>query len=76
LGRLAATLIDMTGANELVVAAANITGFAALLATAQIVGWFKSAPWQGGREAPPTVPHRLESVTASISYSARLREAD
>ncbi len=40
-----ACALTVAGRSEPVVALLNLTGFALILATAVVVGWFKSAPW-------------------------------
>lgn len=52
LARLLGTIADMAGRGEVVVALLNLAGFALILATACVVGWFKSAPWAGGGVSP------------------------
>ncbi|RYE30137.1 MAG: OpgC domain-containing protein [Hyphomicrobiales bacterium] len=53
LARLLGTAADMAGRGEVVVGLLNLIGFALILATALVVGWFKSAPWAGpGRQVP------------------------
>ena len=39
-------VLDHTGRSPLPTTIANLTGFAVLIATAYLVGWFKSAPWK------------------------------
>lgn len=75
LARLAATLADMAGRDELVVALVNLAGFAAIFATARVVGWFKSAPWTAPAtrvEASQTHSQPAGSPPMAIT---RLREA-
>lgn len=69
LARLLGTLADMAGRGELVVALLNLAGFALILATALVVGWFKSAPWAG--------PGRRSFAEAAVQPppSTRVREA-
>ncbi|MGH1419279.1 MAG: OpgC family protein [Hyphomicrobiaceae bacterium] len=45
LSRLGGIILDYWGKDFLTVAIVNLTGCALLVATAYIVGWFKSAPW-------------------------------
>lgn len=47
LSRLLGFALDVAGNSPLPVAAANIAGFAILLATAYLAGWFKGQPWKG-----------------------------
>lgn len=71
LARLAGTAADMAGRSEIVVALLNLTGFALILGTAAVVGWFKSAPWAGRPE-----PQRQdEPAAAGIALPTRVREA-
>ncbi len=39
-------LLDQTGRDPASVAAANLLGFAVLIVTAYVVGWFKDSPWK------------------------------
>ena len=41
--------LDVAGRNWTTATTANVAGWALLVATAYTVGWFKSAPWRGGR---------------------------
>lgn len=76
LARLAATLADMAGRDELVVALVNFAGFAAILATARVVGWFKSAPWNGSSTRGAEMPHQHAQAMDCLAMPAsRLREA-
>lgn len=70
LSRLAGTAADMAGQDAIVVALLNLAGFAAILAVACVVGWFKRAPWTGA--APPARPAVIE---APRPVGSRLREA-
>lgn len=45
LARLLGTVADMAGRTGPATALLNLVGFALILATAVVVGWFKSAPW-------------------------------
>jgi hypothetical protein len=54
LARLGGSLAEMAGHGEPVVALLNLAGFALILATAVLVGWFKRAPWSG--PAPQAQP--------------------
>lgn len=55
--RLAAVFADMAGRDALVVALVNLAGFAAIFATAAVVGWFKSAPWAKPPRPPEASAH-------------------
>lgn len=46
LAQMIGIVLDHTGRSVLPVAAANLAGFAILIATAYLVGWFKAAPWK------------------------------
>lgn len=46
LAQMIGIALDHTGRTALPVAAANLAGFAVLIATAYLVGWFKAAPWK------------------------------
>ena len=73
LARLLGTIADMAGRGELVVALLNLAGFALILATALVVGWFKNAPWAGpGRS--PLAEQRNEPI-AQATPITRVREA-
>jgi len=74
LSRLAGVAADATGHSEPIVALLNLTGFALILVTAIVVGWFKSAPWAG--PAPKPVPQRGEERNdALLPARTRVREA-
>jgi hypothetical protein len=72
LSRLAGTAADMAGQGGLAVALLNLTGFAAILGVACVVGWFKRAPWAA--PARPA-PQPTETGAPAIAASTRLREA-
>jgi hypothetical protein len=72
LARLLGTIADMAGRGELVVALLNLAGFALILLTALLVGWFKSAPWaspapKSGQErqgaSRPALPTRVREAS-------------
>jgi hypothetical protein len=69
LARLLGTAADMAGRSELVVALLNLAGFALILVTALVVGWFKSAPWIGPGRKPAAEP------SAPTPLTTRVREA-
>ncbi len=46
LAQMIGIALDHTGRTALPVAAANLSGFAVLIVTAYLVGWFKAAPWK------------------------------
>lgn len=46
LAQMTGIVLDHWGRTGLTVAAANLSGFAVLIATAYLVGWFKAAPWK------------------------------
>lgn len=76
--RLAATLADIAGHEAWVVTLGNLAGFAAILATAHVVAWFKGAPWSGPMARPaPIAPEPSAAVDASTlpAPASRLREA-
>lgn len=74
LSRLAGVAADATGHSEPIVALLNLTGFALILVTAIVVGWFKSAPWAGPSTKP--VPQREEERNdALLPAQTRVREA-
>jgi len=55
LAQAAGIALDAVGRTALTTAAANLTGFAVLIATAYGVGWFRAQPWRrapAGRRAP------------------------
>ncbi|WP_089175690.1 OpgC domain-containing protein [Bosea sp. AS-1] len=72
LARLMGVVADSFGRSEPVVALLNLTGFALILATAVVVGWFKSAPWLAS--AKP-FPRAQETTPAGLPLSTRVREA-
>ncbi|WP_306225824.1 OpgC family protein [Bosea beijingensis] len=74
LARLLGTIADMAGRGELVVASLNLTGFAMILATALVVGWFKSAPWAGPARKLAAEPRNEPAASASLT--TRVREAN
>lgn len=73
LARLLGTVADMAGRSEPVVALLNLIGFALILATALVVGWFKSAPWSGPRPKPAA--ERQHEPAAAAALTTRVREA-
>ena len=73
LARLLGTIADMAGRSEPVVAALNLTGFALILVTALVVGWFKSAPWAGPGRRPLAGPRSEPAAQAPLT--TRVREA-
>lgn len=73
LARLLGALADMAGRSEPVVALLNLAGFALILATALVVGWFKSAPWAG-----PGLRHaaaQTNEPAVDRTLTTRVREA-
>jgi len=73
LARLLGVVADMAGRSEPVVALLNLIGFVLILATALVVGWFKSAPWSGPRPKPAV--ERGDEPAAAVSPTTRVREA-
>jgi hypothetical protein len=73
LARLLGTIADMAGRGEFLVATLNLAGFALILATALVVGWFKSAPWAGPGRKLLTEPRK--EPAAPVSRATRVREA-
>jgi hypothetical protein len=73
LARLLGTIADMAGRGESVVALLNLTGFALILATACVVGWFKSAPWAGVARKPAIAAQSAPAGSAPLT--TRVREA-
>ncbi|QEL27147.1 OpgC domain-containing protein (plasmid) [Bosea sp. F3-2] len=73
LARLLGTVADMAGRSELIVALLNLAGFVLILATALVVGWFKSAPWAGPGRKPLAEPHN--ELAARATPTTRVREA-
>lgn len=72
LARLLGTVADMAGRSEAAVALLNLIGFALILATALVVGWFKSAPWSGPRPKPAV---ERQDEPAAAALTTRVREA-
>lgn len=72
LARLLGTIADMAGRGELLVGLLNLIGFALILATALVAGWFKSAPWAGHAQKP--APER-QGTSAGPARPTRVREA-
>jgi hypothetical protein len=61
LARFGATLAELAGGSEYVVAAINLAAFAALYAVARTARWFKRAPWKASK--PSSVPeHRQDAI--------------
>jgi len=73
LARLLGTIADMAGRGEAVVALLNLAGFALILATALVVGWFKRSPWTGPGRKPLAEPPSEPMMHASPT--TRVREA-
>lgn len=73
LARLLGVVADVAGRSELVVALLNLTGFALILATAVVVGWFKSAPWLGPAPKPAVQPPA--PAQPGLALQTRVREA-
>lgn len=73
LARLLGVVADVAGRSELVVALLNLTGFALILATAIVVGWFKSAPWLGPAPKPAVQPPA--PAQPGLALQTRVREA-
>jgi len=73
LARLLGTVADAAGRSELVVTLLNLAGFALILATALVVGWFKRAPWAGPGHKPLAEPRNEPAVGAAST--TRVREA-
>ncbi|MFV0473783.1 MAG: OpgC family protein [Pikeienuella sp.] len=53
--QVAGWALDMIGRNSFTVALVNLSGFAVLIGTAYLVGWFKSQPWRR-RDPHPGAP--------------------
>ncbi|HEV7257246.1 MAG TPA: OpgC domain-containing protein [Bosea sp. (in: a-proteobacteria)] len=73
LARLLGAIADAAGHDEPIVALLNLAGFALILATAIVVGWFKRAPWAG--PARTSIPEAKNPPTAVIAPTTRVREA-
>lgn len=73
LARLFGAVADMAGRSEPVTALLNLAGFALILATALVVGWFKRAPWASPERKP--VAERQEHLAANAALPARVHEA-
>jgi hypothetical protein len=73
LARLLGVVADVAGRSELVVTLLNLTGFALILATAIVVGWFKSAPWLGPAPKPAVQPPA--PAQPGLALQTRVREA-
>jgi len=73
LARCLGAVADAAGRGETVVALLNLCGFALILATAIVVGWFKSAPWAGPRQNP--VSERQSASAVGARLTTRVREA-
>lgn len=74
LARLAGSIAELAGHSEPVVAALNLAGFALILATAVVVGWFKRAPWAGPAPKPEAKPLPEPAMTG-VPVPTRVREA-
>lgn len=77
--RLVAVLADIAGHDGRIVALGNLAGFAAILATAHVVAWFKGAPWSGPAVHSASMPAPEPAATTDPSTPparvSRLREA-
>jgi hypothetical protein len=74
LARLAGSIAELADHSELVVAALNLAGFASILATAVVVGWFKHAPWAGPMPKAEASPSSQPAMTG-LPLPTRVREA-
>lgn len=74
LARLAGSIAELAGHSEAVVAVLNLAGFALILATAVVVGWFKRAPWAGPAPKSEINP-QSEPARAGPPMPTRVREA-
>lgn len=72
LARLLGAVADMAGRSEPVTALLNLIGFALILATAVVVGWFKRAPWAGPDRKPAA---ERQEQPAPAALPTRVREA-
>ena len=57
--------LDVVGRTTFTTAAANLTGFAILIATAYGVGWFRAQPWRRKPDAPAPRPGEPEARGAA-----------
>ncbi|HEY5797274.1 MAG TPA: OpgC domain-containing protein [Bosea sp. (in: a-proteobacteria)] len=73
LARLLGAIADAAGHSEPIVALLNLAGFALILATAVVVGWFKGAPWAG--PARKTATEAQHQPAAMIAPTTQVREA-
>lgn len=72
LARLLGAVADMAGRSEPVTALLNLIGFALILATAVVVGWFKRVPWAGPDRKPAA---ERQEQPAPAALPTRVREA-
>ncbi len=71
--RTASLAFHLLGADALVSLAINLAGIAIVIATALIVGWFKSSPW-AMRPAPARQP--VQTVDETAAAAPRPRQTD
>jgi hypothetical protein len=67
LARFGATLADLAGGSEFVIAIINLTAFATLYSVALTVRWFKRSPWKA-----PAPDRRQDSAIAGNDCLARV----
>ncbi|MGI9405496.1 MAG: OpgC family protein [Hyphomicrobiaceae bacterium] len=67
IARLAGVLLTMTDKGYIVIALINFAGFAILIVTARITGWYKSTPWKRRLEetAPSQKPADIQGAFAA-----------
>jgi hypothetical protein len=76
LARFGATLAELAGGSELVVAAINVAAFAALYLVARTVRWFKRTPWKitapssEPKDRPNAFQRRLDCPQCLLMRSA------
>jgi hypothetical protein len=73
LAQFAGTFLNLVGASYVSVTLVNLLGFAALVAVAHVVGWYKSTPWKQPRAPqkwPGTDPARAERKAVLIDRDA------
>jgi hypothetical protein len=67
LAQIGGAVLDFIGRNTLTFALVNVTGFGVLIVTAYVVGWYKSQPWRGPKQASdaPKAPRGEQTTEPS-----------
>ena len=72
LAQMGGAVLDFIGRNTLTFALVNVTGFSVLIVTAYVVGWYKSQPWRGPKQASdaPKAPRGEQTTQPSRRAAA------